>query len=69
LFPNQASWLADLEAELYAFPHASHDNQVDSISQALAHEIKEYGWSQKSLDNLGRFIEGVMFEQYVRSVS
>jgi predicted phage terminase large subunit-like protein len=24
LFPNQASWLADLEPELFAFPHAGH---------------------------------------------
>ena len=35
--PTQASWLAELEAELFAFPGSSHDNQVDSISQAILH--------------------------------
>ena len=35
-FPNMAHWLADLEAELFAFPSGPHDDQVDSISQALA---------------------------------
>jgi predicted phage terminase large subunit-like protein len=38
LFPKQAPWLAELEAELFAFPHGRHDDQVDSISQALGHQ-------------------------------
>jgi predicted phage terminase large subunit-like protein len=42
LFPEQAPWLADLEAELFAFPHGRHDDQVDSISQALADENESY---------------------------
>jgi predicted phage terminase large subunit-like protein len=33
--PEKAPWLADLEAELFAFPGARHDDQSDSISQAL----------------------------------
>jgi len=33
--PEGAPWLADLEAELFAFPGGRHDDQVDSISQAL----------------------------------
>jgi predicted phage terminase large subunit-like protein len=33
--PERASWLADLESELFAFPGAKHDDQCDSISQAL----------------------------------
>jgi predicted phage terminase large subunit-like protein len=36
-FPKSAPWLATLEAELFAFPGSRHDDQVDSISQALAH--------------------------------
>ena len=36
-FPTQARWLADLESELFGFPHVRHDDQVDSISQVLAH--------------------------------
>jgi predicted phage terminase large subunit-like protein len=34
-FPEQAPWLPDLEAELFAFPGGRHDDQCDSISQAL----------------------------------
>ena len=41
-FPERAPWLADLEAELFAFPQARHDDQVDSISQALAHGRSGY---------------------------
>jgi predicted phage terminase large subunit-like protein len=33
--PERAEWLPDLEAELFAFPGARHDDQCDSISQAL----------------------------------
>src|SRR6202011_2005117 len=33
--PERAPWLADLESELFAFPGARHDDQCDSISQAL----------------------------------
>jgi predicted phage terminase large subunit-like protein len=41
-FPNQAPWLADLETELFAFPNSRHDDQVDSISQALSYESDGY---------------------------
>jgi hypothetical protein len=33
--PETADWLPDLEAELFAFPGGRHDDQCDSISQAL----------------------------------
>jgi predicted phage terminase large subunit-like protein len=36
--PNQVWWLADLESELFAFPNGRHDDQCDSISQALNDE-------------------------------
>jgi predicted phage terminase large subunit-like protein len=35
-FPAKAPWLDDLMEELLAFPGVKHDDQVDSISQALA---------------------------------
>lgn len=41
-FPRQAPWLPALEAELLAFPQAKHDDQVDSLSQALA--FKAWGY-------------------------
>lgn len=38
LFPRDAPWLSELEAELLAFPAGRHDDQVDSITQALAYD-------------------------------
>jgi predicted phage terminase large subunit-like protein len=37
-FPERASWLPELEAELFAFPGSRNDDQVDSISQALNYD-------------------------------
>jgi predicted phage terminase large subunit-like protein len=36
--PERAPWLADFEAELFAFPGGRHDDQCDSVSQALSEE-------------------------------
>lgn len=36
LLPQRASWLEDFRAEVLAFPHGKHDDQVDSLSQFLA---------------------------------
>jgi hypothetical protein len=33
---GDAAWLEELRAEILAFPHGAHDDQVDSISQAIA---------------------------------
>jgi hypothetical protein len=33
--PERAPWLPELEAELFSFPGSRHDDQCDSISQAL----------------------------------
>jgi predicted phage terminase large subunit-like protein len=41
-FPRSAPWLSLLEAELLSFPQAKHDDQVDSVSQALA--FKAWGY-------------------------
>ena len=54
-WPNEAPWLPDLEAEVFAFPNARHDDQIDSISQALAYEMPEFIWNEKSLAGLSRF--------------
>lgn len=39
LFPKTAPWLDDLEHELFAFPGGRHDDQVDTLSQALGYDI------------------------------
>jgi predicted phage terminase large subunit-like protein len=36
--PEHASWLPELEAELFAFPGSKYDDQVDSVSQAILNE-------------------------------
>jgi predicted phage terminase large subunit-like protein len=38
LFPKNAPFLPELEAELLTFPHGKTDDQVDSISQALSYK-------------------------------
>jgi len=48
-FPRHASFKQALEAELLAFPHVKHDDQVDSITQALAFDLStsrfaRYDW-------------------------
>ena len=35
--PDFAEWLPDFEEEFLAFPASTHDDQVDSVTQALAH--------------------------------
>jgi predicted phage terminase large subunit-like protein len=35
-FPKNAPWLSSLKAELLGFPNVKHDDQVDSLSQALS---------------------------------
>ena len=40
--PEQAPYLAELEAELFSFPDGKTTDQVDSISQALAYEGSGY---------------------------
>ena len=62
-FPHRGPWLADLEAELFAFPNSLHDDQVDSISQALAYDIPQYGWDEKSIAGLARFTGGVGLQE------
>jgi predicted phage terminase large subunit-like protein len=45
--PESASWLPELEAELFSYPGGSHDDQIDSISQALNHvHSRVWIWAQ-----------------------
>jgi predicted phage terminase large subunit-like protein len=44
LFPKQASFMPTLLAELLAFPQSKHDDQVDSITQALASSGSKYNY-------------------------
>lgn len=47
LFPRKAAFLAQLETELLTFPQGKHDDQVDSLSQALSYKggfDSTYSW-------------------------
>jgi predicted phage terminase large subunit-like protein len=50
-FPREAPWLVELENELFSFPKGLHDDQVDSVSQALAHQNSGYDASFGIRDN------------------
>jgi predicted phage terminase large subunit-like protein len=51
-FPERAPWLPELEAELFSFPGSRHDDQVDSISQALNHAKSSSLWIWMKLGEL-----------------
>ena len=62
--PRIAPWLGDLEPELFAFPESDHDDQVDSISQALSYEIERSLWTDKSLEGYANFLNAMAFDHY-----
>jgi predicted phage terminase large subunit-like protein len=51
--PKRAAWLADLESELFVFPHGDHDDAVDALVYALGYQHTPNLWTQEALDNLG----------------
>jgi predicted phage terminase large subunit-like protein len=57
-FPKEAPWLRDLEDELFAFPNGRHDDQVDSISQALDHKSRSH-WTKESLEGYKNFMNAL----------
>jgi predicted phage terminase large subunit-like protein len=46
-FPKNAPFLPELERELLSFPQSRHDDQVDSVSQALAYDGGGYDYTYK----------------------
>ena len=58
---EKAIRLEDKASLPFNVPNSRHDDQVDSISQALAHKMSGFLWDQKSLDGLTRFTMGLGF--------
>jgi predicted phage terminase large subunit-like protein len=56
VLPKEAPWLAELETELFGFPHARHDDYVDSILQFLDWYSKR--WVNRPPEYLGLPIVG-----------
>jgi predicted phage terminase large subunit-like protein len=61
LLPKETPFLAEYLTELLMFPRALHDDQVDSTSQALAHEGRVFGYDDNYLKNMNNLIEGLYF--------
>ena len=66
-FPKQAPWLSDYQTELFAFPNARFDDQVDSTSQALAADHSNYNLEVLA-DGMARLSAGLAFEPFIRSL-
>jgi predicted phage terminase large subunit-like protein len=63
--PDAASWLDELETELFSFPGGRYDDQIDSISQALAYEISVGIWAtDAALEGYSNLIEGLCFNRF-----
>lgn len=54
--PENAPWLADLLSELTTFPRAGHDDQVDCLTQYLAHRHVSTDGAARS-DKLGTALD------------
>jgi predicted phage terminase large subunit-like protein len=63
--PTAASWLDDLEAELFSFPGSRYDDQIDSISQGLAYEIPFGGelMGDAAINGYTQLVEGLCFNR------
>jgi predicted phage terminase large subunit-like protein len=62
--PTAASWLDDLELELFSFPGGRYDDQIDSISQALAYEISGGEWmTDAALKGYTELTEALCFDR------
>lgn len=64
--PKAASFLPELEAELLTFPHGKHDDQVDSITQALSYKFRTY---DPTMPGLSRLCEGLVFEARLQAMA
>jgi predicted phage terminase large subunit-like protein len=66
--PQQAPWLRDFEDELCAFPHSRHDDQIDALSQALAHPMPQghVMWSDEHTKNFNEVLATIAFHNWIR---
>jgi phage terminase large subunit-like protein len=61
--PTHAPRLADYEAELFAFPNAHYNDQVDSTAQALACDHSSYDLNVLA-DGMEKFTSALLFQPY-----
>jgi predicted phage terminase large subunit-like protein len=71
LFPKDAPWFNTYVRELISFPNSKNDDQVDSTVFALAwfgSNQSSYGWTDESLDALGRLAGDSLYGRVMRSI-
>lgn len=59
LLPREASWLEAFKAELRAFPNGKYDDQADSFSQFVKHQLTNWCWLLTEYEADGRVREVV----------
>lgn len=64
--PERAPWLADFETELFAFPGSRHDDQCDSVSQALSETAVRFPMSisPEAVKRLSQPAPGARFNSF-----
>jgi phage terminase large subunit-like protein len=62
LLPKEASFLAELETELLAFPKGRFDDRVDSICLALSYELPTYDL-EKANAGFEEFVNTLAWQQ------
>lgn len=54
LLPVEAPWLDAFRSEMKAFPQGKHDDQVDSFSQFMQFQMRNWRWTVTQHDRTGR---------------
>jgi predicted phage terminase large subunit-like protein len=65
-FPKGASFLRELEDELFAFPKGKRNDLVDSMSQALSYELPRY---IQSLERMNHLCASIAFDHAIRQMA
>ena len=66
-FPREAPWLAEYQAELFAFPNVHFDDQVDSTAQALASSDHSRYDPKAISDGMERLCSALAFDSFMRN--
>lgn len=63
LLPVEAPWLNGFRSELKAFPSGRYDDQVDSFSQFIQFQLRNWRWAETEFDEDGRPIDVIRDRQ------
>lgn len=63
VLPREAAWFDEFRNELRAFPHGKHDDQFDSFSQFVRHQMRNWRWILTERNERGRVRNLVSLEK------